>query len=145
MKPLRSFRKCSAAATAVEFGMIALPLFLFLFGIMELGRAMWTREALQQSAIAGARCIGLVQTACGTAGVYSSSQSATYVQAQAAAWAIPLTSSNITVSNAASCAGVAGFSQVVITYTFKTVVPVMIPSLAAGIPLSATACFPNNA
>jgi hypothetical protein len=81
----KTFRRCSSAATAIEFGMIFLPLVLVVFGIMEFGRAMWTREALQQTAIAGARCMGLVQTACGAAGVYSASQSATYVQAQAAA------------------------------------------------------------
>ncbi|WP_026596003.1 TadE/TadG family type IV pilus assembly protein [Methyloferula stellata] len=143
---LKTFTGSTSAATAVEFGMVFLPLVLVMFGIMEFGRALWTREALQQTAIAGARCMGVVQTGCGTAGVYNASMATSFIQAQAASWAIPLSSSNITLSNTASCAGLAGtgFSQVSITYRFKTVVPVLIPSLAAGIPFVATACFPNN-
>jgi Flp pilus assembly protein TadG len=141
---LKRFTACPSAATAVEFGMVALPLILMIFGIMEFGRAMWTREALQQSAIAGARCIGLVQSGCGTAGVYSASLAQSYTQAQAAAWAVTVPTANITVSESTTCAGIAGFSQVAITYTFKTVVPLLIPSLSAGVPLSAVACFPNN-
>jgi Flp pilus assembly protein TadG len=143
---LKTFARSTSAATAVEFGMVFLPLVLVMLGIMEFGRALWTREALQQTAIAGARCMGVVQSGCGTAGVYNASMATSFIQAQAASWAIPLSSSNMTLNNSASCAGLAGtgFSQVSITYTFKTIVPVLIPSLAAGIPFVATACFPNN-
>lgn len=138
------FRACRAGATAVEFSIVAMPVLLVIFGILEFGRALWTREALQQTAIAGARCIGVVQSGCGTAGVYSSSMSTSFVQSQAAAWGVALSTSNISVNSGTTCAGVAGFAQVTVTYTFSTVVPAFIPSLAAGIPLSATACFPNN-
>ncbi len=143
---LKAFAECASAATAVEFGMIFFPMVLVMFGIMEFGRALWTREALQQTAIAGARCMGVVQSGCGGAGVYNATLATSFIQAQAASWAIPLTSSNMTLSNAASCAGLAGtgFSKVSLTYRFKTVVPALIPSLAAGIPFVATACFPNN-
>jgi len=131
-------------SSAVEFGIVAFPLFLIVFGILEFGRAMWIREALQQTAIAGARCMGLVQSSCGTSGTYSSSMALSFVQAQAAAWSVPLASTNVTLNNAATCGGLTGFSQVTLNYTFKTVVPIMIPSLGSGVPLSAIACFPNE-
>ncbi len=140
---LRSSSKCRSAATAVEFGMVSMPLLLCIFGIIEFGRLMWTREALRQTAIAGARCMGLVQNACGSAGVYSSSLATSYVEAQAASWAITLGASNVTLNANATCAGLSGFSQVSIAYTFNTVVPALIKALAGGTQLSATACFPN--
>jgi len=140
----QNFWRKSEGTTAVEFGIIAFPLFLMVFGILEFGRAMWIREALQQTAIAGARCMGLVQSNCGTSGTYDASMALSFVRAQAAAWSVPLSSSNVTLDNAATCGGLTGFSQVSLTYTFRSVVPVMIPSLGSGVPLSAVACFPKQ-
>ncbi|WP_246725303.1 TadE/TadG family type IV pilus assembly protein [Beijerinckia sp. L45] len=128
----------------MEFALISIPLLLLVFGTIEMGRLMWTREALQQSAIAGARCMGMTQTACGSAGVYSAALTTNYVAAQAASWSIPLTASNITLNAAASCGGLTGFSQVTLTYTFRSVVPVLIKALGSGAALSASACFPNH-
>ena len=144
MRLLRRLRDCAKGATAVEFALISVPLLLLVFGTIEMGRLMWTREALQQSAIAGARCMGLTQTACGTAGVYSATMTTTYVQAQAASWSIPLSASNITLNAGATCGGLTGFSQVSLTYTFRSVVPVLIKALGSGAALSATSCFPNH-
>jgi len=141
---LKRFWCGTKGTSAVEFGIIAFPLFLMVFGILEFGRAMWIREALQQTAIAGARCMGLVQSNCGTSGTYNASMALSYVQAQAAAWSVPLSSSNVTLDNAATCGGLTGFSQVSLNYTFRSVVPVMIPSLGSGVPLSAVACFPKQ-
>ena len=143
MRLLFQFARCRSAATAVEFGFVALPLILCIFGIIEFGRLMWTREALQQTAIVGARCMGLVQNNCGTSGVYNASLATNFVEAQAAAWSIKLTPSNITLNTTATCAGLGGFSQVSIVYTFNTLVPALIKALAGGTQLSATACFPN--
>ena len=144
IRALRTFCGCSRGTGAVEFGMVALPLLLLIFGTMEYGRLMWTREALQQTAIAGTRCMGMTQTACGTAGVYSASMAASYVQTQAAAWSVSLKPANITLNNAATCGGVSGFSQVSLVYTFSAIVPKLITALAGGAQLTATACFPNH-
>jgi Flp pilus assembly protein TadG len=140
---ISAFARNRAGASAVEFGMVALPLLLCIFGIIEFGRVMWTREALQQTAIAGARCMGVVMNTCGTAGVYSSSLTTSYIQTQAAHWSLTIPASNISLNSGATCAGVSGFSQVTLTYTFRTVVPGLIKALAGGTNLSATACFPN--
>jgi Flp pilus assembly protein TadG len=141
---LRRFRAASGGATVVEFSLVVVPLMLVLFGTIEFGRLMWTREALQSAANAGARCMGVVQTDCATSGTYSSTKTATFVIAQATAMRIPLTATDITLNHSATCAGVSGFSEVSISYTFDTAVPQLFGSLAAGVPLTATACFPNQ-
>lgn len=140
----RAFARHAKGATAVEFALIAIPLLLFVFGITEFGRALWIRQGLQATAIAGARCMALVQASCGTAGVYSATMSTSYVQQVAQGWMITLPTSAITLSNAATCANVSGFAQVSINYTFKTVVPALIPALGAAAQLTATACFPTQ-
>jgi len=141
---LRSFTTGSGGASAVEFSLIAAPLLLLLFGTIEFSRFLWTREALQSAANAGARCMGVVQPDCATSGAYSADKTNTYIIDQASTLSVPLTASNLTLSHAATCAGVTGFSQVSISYTFETAVPQLLGSLAGGVPLTATACFPNQ-
>ncbi len=140
----RGFWRDRKGATAVEFSMVALPFVLLVFGTIEFGRALWARETLHAVAIAGARCMGLVQTGCGTSGTYSSSMATTYVQSVASSWGMSLPSSGITVSNSATCAGVTGFSQVTLSYAFQTAVPTLIAPLVGGLPLTASSCFPNQ-
>ncbi len=55
-----------SGASAVEFALVLFPLLLVIFGVIEFGRAMWTREALQETAIAGARCMGVLNSNCAT-------------------------------------------------------------------------------
>jgi Flp pilus assembly protein TadG len=143
-RPLRRFARAADGATAVEFALVIGPLVLLLFGTIEFSRLLWTREALQSAASAGARCMGVLQSSCASAGAYSSGNAASFVIAKASALHVTLTASNLTLSNTATCAGVSGFSQVSINYTFETAVPQLLGSLSAGIPLSATACFPNQ-
>ena len=147
MMPRRrlGFTACRRGTAAVEFGLVALPFLLMVFGIIEYGRLMWTREALQQTAIAGARCMGMTQTACGTSGVYNATMSTSFVVAQAAKWSIPLSTSNVVLNQAATCGGVAGFSQVSLTYTYNTAAAHLLTVLAGAGTLTATACFPTHA
>jgi hypothetical protein len=49
----------------------------------------------------------------------------------------------VTITQATTCGGVAGFVTVNITYSFNTVVPDLIAGLV-GTTLSATACFPKG-
>jgi Flp pilus assembly protein TadG len=136
--------------TAVEFALVA-PLFLmFVFGSVEFGRLLWTREALQQSAIAGARCMALAQGAvqsspCSASGSYSAATTKTYIQTVANGWGVSLPVSAITVDNNATCASTAGFSEVTIAYTFTSVAPQVVLLPAGGSTLTLTACSPNNA
>jgi Flp pilus assembly protein TadG len=57
-------RRGSAAA---EFALVLTPLLLFLLGIIEIGRLMWTANALHYSVEEAARCASNNTATCGTA------------------------------------------------------------------------------
>jgi Flp pilus assembly protein TadG len=137
--------RCSRGTTSVEFAVIGIAFLLVIFGTIEFSLAAWTNEALQETAMASARGVGLVQSPCGNSGTYSASMTLSYIENAAAAQSITLSSANVAVNNSTTCAGVSGFSQVTITYTFTAVVPLFLTSLSTGIPMTAVACFPNNA
>ena len=131
-------------ASAVEFAIVLTPLLLIAFGSIEFGRLMWTRTALQEVAMSTARCMGVKQPACVTSGSYNASKTATYAQAEGQSWSVAIPTANVALNNSATCAGVAGFSQVSISVTFRTAVPLLLTPLANGTPLQAVACFPNQ-
>ena len=143
----RNFLRSKSGASAVEFAMVLPPLLLMMLAVLEFGRLLWTREALQETAAAGARCMGMTAGSCASGGSYSSSATTTYVQGVATTWGLTLTGSNITLNSNTTCAGVTaanGFSTVTLTYTFQSVVPNEVLALQSGAPLTTTACFPNN-
>jgi Flp pilus assembly protein TadG len=146
MRRLARFGRAEGGAAAMEFAAVLGPLLLMIFGVFEFGRLLWVREALQETAIAGARCMGMSASSCAASGAYNASNAATYIESQAGGWGVTLTAANITLNNNATCAGVTaanGFSSVTITYTFQSVVPTFISSLNGGKSLTSTACFPN--
>ncbi len=130
--------------TAVEFSAVVVTLFTLLFGVTEFGWYMWTANALQQVAIQSARCMGVLASNCSSGSAYSSSNTQSYVQAVASGYGITVPAADITLSQAATCGGAAGFSSVTINYTFRTVVPNLIGSLSA-FQMNEQACFPNQA
>jgi Flp pilus assembly protein TadG len=136
--------RCRRAVGAIEFALVYTPLLLVIFGTIEFGRAAWTSEALSNIAIAAARCAGLVQSTCGVNGVYSQAMTVSYIENLAADSSVQLADPDITINTTATCAGVPGFSQVTINYSFVTPLATFLPSMSGGVPLSATACFPNN-
>ena len=112
--------------TALEYGLVAPVLFLFLIGIMDMGRLMWMYAGLYRGVEAAARC-GAVDTAtCGTTAEIQS-------VAAAAVWGATVSSPVFTVSTAASC-GV----QVTASYSFQFYTPGF-----STITLAPSACFPS--
>jgi TadE-like protein len=104
---LGTLGRAQNGATLVEFALVA-PVFLaLLFGTLEFGRALWTQQALQETAIAGARCMALPQTSCATSTgtpptySYSSTMTTSYIQQVANQWGVSLPSANITQNNVA--------------------------------------------
>jgi Flp pilus assembly protein TadG len=130
-------------ATAVEFAMLIPVFLLLLFGCIEFARYLWTANVLQQTAIQTARCMGVRQTQCASGGAYSSVNSLSYGEAVAAGYGLALPGADFALTNNVSCAGVPGFSQVKVSYTFTTLVP-MIQAFAGGLPMTVSACFPNR-
>jgi Flp pilus assembly protein TadG len=133
---------------AIEFAFVA-PLFvMLLFGTVEFGRLLWTKQAMQQAAVAGARCMAIAQGRppngnCVSGGAYSSSATQSYVQGVAGQWGITLPTADITLSANAACDGTTGFSEVTINSSFKSAAAKLI-KLSGSVALSASACYPNN-
>src|SRR5437868_8977594 len=75
------------ANTAVEFAMAAPAIFLFMFGIIECGYALWMQNALDYSVAAAARCASLstsqTSSACAPSG--GNSQVTTYAASESGA------------------------------------------------------------
>jgi Flp pilus assembly protein TadG len=146
------FASSCEGATAVEFALVV-PMFLMLvFGAIEFGRILWTEQALQETAIAGARCLALAQStqssqntgSCASSGAYSASSTKTYIENVASGWGLSLSASNISLNTSATSGGCAGLSQVTLTSTFTSAVPQIVQLAAGGTTLTATACYPNN-
>jgi len=116
---LRSER---SGATALEYAIILPVLLLFLLGIIDTGRLLWTYATLYRASEAAARCAAVNIASCGTASQIQN-------DAVAEAWGLNLPASTFTVSSP-SC-GV----QVSAAYSFKYFTPGFSPST-----LTASAC-----
>lgn len=126
-RALRALAGDRAAATAVEFAFVLPPLLLFLFGIVETGRVLWTQSAISMAVEDAARCASVNQTLCGTA-------SAIQTYAAARTWGLTIPASDFAITTPAC-----GF-QVVATVPFSSVLQAYIPY---SFNLTATACFPK--
>jgi Flp pilus assembly protein TadG len=107
-KRIRALGKRGTAA--IEYAIIAPVLFLFLLGIVDMGRLMWIYTGLYRGAEAGARCGGVNTTACAT---NSQIQSV----AAGSVWGTPISTSVFRVSSS-SCS-----IKVTANYNFKFYTP----------------------
>jgi Flp pilus assembly protein TadG len=139
----RGLRRDRRALAAVEFALVSMMMMTWIFGMMEIARAYWTYQIIQEVAILGARCMGVISNSCASGGAYSASAAKTYMVTQASNLGLTLPASDIAVTRPANCASMPGFSSVSINYTFKTNVPVMIPSLSS-VTLTASSCYFNT-
>jgi Flp pilus assembly protein TadG len=151
---LSQLHRTRKAVAALEFALLATPLLLLVLGILEFGRLMWYREALQMTANEGARCMGVKAPSCESTGAnpdYDAGRTTTYIENVANNWGITLTGDNVTLvrpSTNANCipthlTPTTAMSEVTITYTFQTAVPQLL-NMLVGQSLAARACFPNN-
>lgn len=117
-------------AAGVEYGLILPALLLFIFGIIDIGRLMWTYTTLSRATEAAARCGAVDMNNCATVA---------QIQTRAVneAWGLTVTTSAFTPT-VAGC-GV----QVVGTYSFAFAIPALVGASPLGaITLQATACYP---
>jgi hypothetical protein len=110
---------------AIEFALTAIVLLVFLFGIMEAGRAMWLQSALNYSVAEAARCASINPSLCGT-----TSQIQSYASGQSGAGF----DSSIFVPTTPGCG-----NQVTASYPLTFI----IPTLSVSVTLSAQACYPS--
>jgi Flp pilus assembly protein TadG len=128
------------AVAAIEFALVGMVMMSFMFGMMEVARAYWDVQIIEEVAIEGARCMGIVASSCASGGAYSSTATTTYIETLSGQRGLQLTATNLTLTRPTTCGGTSGFSQVAITYTFTSQVSALIPALAS-VPLSTSACY----
>jgi Flp pilus assembly protein TadG len=120
----RRFTRDDAGNLAVEFGLLAPALMLFIFGIAEGGRLLWTVNALHYSVQEAARCATVNKTTCGSPG---------NIQSFAAGRSGETFSSSVFTATVAACG-----NRVSASYTM----PLNIPLMAHSITLTAQSCYP---
>ena len=127
-----SFSADRRGATAVQFALIATPLLLFLLGIEETARVMWTQSAINMAVEDAARdssvkSVGGVCAANDAAGVTIAAYAASR------AWGLNIPAGDFTLSTpACGC-------QVQASVPFQPIVPKLVPY---NLTLIANACFP---
>ncbi|HEX3666591.1 MAG TPA: hypothetical protein VHU23_15300 [Rhizomicrobium sp.] len=140
---LSRFWTATAGTAAIEFAFLALPFTGVATTGFEVARACWTLEALHESAIQGARCMGIHASSCSASGVYNEAVTIAHVQDVARGWGVSVPSTAISATEDASCGNVPGFAQIRISYTFSSVAGKLIPALN-NLPLTASSCYPKN-
>ena len=114
-------------ATAVETAILLIAILLFVFGLTEFGRGIWTQATLDFAVQTAARCAVANKTVCGNA-----SQTQDFAVTQAAA--LNLSTSVFTVTTQ-TCG-----TQVSASLPYQFAVPNLLPY---RITLTATACYPS--
>lgn len=112
---------------AVEYALILPALLLFVLGLMDTGRLLWTQTTLDRSVQAAARCGAVDTTTCGTT---------SEINAYAVTQAFGLTITSAAFSTTTPACGV----QVTASVPFTFVIPWIGTNT---ITLSAAACYPT--
>lgn len=133
-----------SGATAAELALTLTAFMLLVLGGIDYGLYLWTANALQQTAIQTARCMGVLSSGCSASGAYSSTNATTFAQGVASGYGLTLPTANISLSVAGAC-GATGTdnASVTISYTFSGIAPGMMPGIQSQA-MSAQACFPNQ-
>ena len=112
-----------SGASAVEFAMLIAPFLLLLFGVIEVSRALWTRQATQDVATATARCIGVLQEECSTNGAFDPTKTALFARNAAAGRAVRLEEADARYSTGGECEGLSGAAETQLRARFDSVFP----------------------
>ena len=121
------WRRSISGTAAIEFGLALPMLLLFVLGVMDVGRLIWTQTTLDRAVEAAARCAVVDTTNCGTA---------TLTQSYAAGQAFGLTIASTAFTVTTPACGV----QVAVSTPFTLIIPWIATS---SITLAATACYPT--
>ena len=124
----------SRGSVAIEYAIILPALLLFLLGLIDCGRLMWSNATLARAVDAASRCASVNVMTCG-----STTAIQTYAASQA--WGLGLAASAFTVTSA-TCG-----TQVDGTMNFAFVIPWFYAASHFGvnnaITLRAMACYPT--
>lgn len=132
---MRALLRDCRGGSLVEFALVAPTFLMFLFLLLDGGRMLFTKQALNEVAVATARCAAVKGTGCDTT-------------ANAQSWAVArgLARDNLQVSNAvvdvATCNGVSNMSRATVTTVWKKGAMGLLPQSVAPSALTSVACFP---
>jgi len=128
-----NFRNESGSA-AIEFAILAVPVFMLIFGSVEISRLLWAYTALQETSASAARCTGLQLPACS-----DEIKVKDFIKDDASSRGIALQNGSIAVTNPSVCQNTNSLTQISITIThpFTNVLPFF-----EGQMISVTASFP---
>lgn len=129
------FLKDQTGATAVEFALIAPIFFLFIFGIIESGRAYWQTDLIRQAGYTGARCAAIEDVQCSTA-----EDTRDVIIARARASNYNLSPDNIIVEINTNCDGLNSMVRVTINVPFSNAASGFLPSSLQN--LTSDTCMP---
>lgn len=124
----RGRRSKRSGSIAVEMAILLPVVLIFMLGLAEFGRAIWTKATLDYAVEAAARCAVVDEILCGTSG-----QTQNYAASRAAG--LSVAPSLFTVASA-SC-GI----QVSINLPFHFVAPGLLPYVLT---LRSVACYPTQ-
>jgi Flp pilus assembly protein TadG len=116
-----------AGATSLEFSLVGLMFFGLLIGVVEMGRVLWTINALHYGAEQAARCAAINATLCGNNGLLQT-------------FAAGIGGSNLPGTAFTLNTGAACGMQVTASYAMT----LYIPYVRMNPTLTATACFPKS-
>ncbi len=113
---LRKLHKDNRGATAVEMALVLPMFFLFVFGIVEMGRAYWTLHTMQMAVDEAGRYVMINDTA-------SDSQIISRVQSHLYGF----NSGSFTITPSSSSASGISYKTIAISYTYSFLVPNLLP------------------
>jgi uncharacterized membrane protein len=135
--PRFQFIFCRRGAAAIEYAIVLPVLLMFVLGIMDTGRLLWTYATIYRATEAAARCRAIAAAVPTAVTCTTSAQTQTH--AVDAAWGLAIDASAFTVSNPAC--GI----QVHASYDFQFTIP-WFPAFGESPPgtttLTATVCYP---
>jgi Flp pilus assembly protein TadG len=112
---------------AVEYALVLSALLVFVFGIMDTGRVLWSLTTLERATEVAARCASVNTATCATAAE---------IEAYAATQAFGLTITSAAFTSSTTACG----SLVTASFPFTFLIPWM---TTTGVTLTATACYPQ--
>lgn len=136
MTLLRRFRRDAGGASAVEFAMVAPLLIAVIIFMIEGGRFLWAKQAVQEAASLSARCIAI-----GSKGCETPVNARAFAMARAAKMGITAPLESFTVSTDQTCNGMTEMNRVVVDVPFNSPVGSLVPGFPSHV--TAEACFPS--
>jgi Flp pilus assembly protein TadG len=139
LRKIRRYLNDQHGTAAIEFALLVGPLMLLMFGSIEVSRFIWVQNAVYETATSGARCMGIKAPDCAAADVFSASETTDFIRQTASSWGLNIVAADIAMNPTSGCGNATGFSSVVISHQFTSVLTAL-----TGSRVRSEACFPNQ-